>query len=226
MTLSLKGNSNFVRSTFLGTVAIASLASLGCTAQAGDETELGDPLEGVATESSEYTISSRRIPWRGAPQQANARSSGRFGQIDAVYAADIYHEQTCTARRPKKCAQWVKGMMVFSHDEEDNTTHRGPIGITTARETTRQVCPSHAPFVTGYRLNVGSGAGFTKVEGLGLTCGSADGFTQVNMPIVGNNAPLFPDLLYCRQSGDLPLLVGSITMNNDGTGIGANCVFP
>jgi hypothetical protein len=226
MKLSLKGRSNDIRSMVLGTVAIAALASTGCTAQAGDETELGDPVDGVATEGSEYTIANRTIPWRGAPQQGNAKSSGRFGQIDAVYAADIYHSRTCTGTRPIKCAQWVKGMKVFMHDEEDNTTHQGPIGITSAQEITRQVCPSHAPYVIGYRLNVGNGVGFTKVEGFGLTCGSADGFTSVQMPIVGNNAPLFPDLLYCRQTGDLPMLVGSITMNNDGTGIGANCVFP
>jgi hypothetical protein len=226
MKLSLKRRPNVIRSMFLGTVAIAALSSTGCTAQAGDETELDDPLEDVATEGSEYTLANRTIPWRGAPKQANAKSSARFGQIDAVYGADIYHGTTCTGGRPNRCIPWVHGMKVFMHDEEDNTTHQGPIGVTSAQKTTRQVCPSQAPYVVGYRLNVGSGVGFTKVEGFGLTCGSADGFTEVDMPIVGNNAPLFPDFLYCRRNGDLPMLVGSITMNNDGTGIGANCVFP
>jgi hypothetical protein len=143
-----------------------ALATTGCTAQAGDETELDEPLDSVATESSEYTIANRTIPWRGAARQGNAKSSARFGQIDAVYAADIKYETVCLTG--DDCSQWIKGMKVFMHDEEDNTTHQGPIGLPNSAKTTRQVCPSNAPYVTGYRLNVGSGAGFTKVEGFGL----------------------------------------------------------
>jgi len=221
MILSAKDLPNFVRSMVLGACAVGSLASAGCSAPAGDE--MGDPLDPIATSEENYTRSNRTIPWRGAPRQANAKSSARFGQIDAVYGADLYHETVCS--NGDLCAKQVRGLKVFMHDGEDNTVHAGPIGVTQTSSVTRQVCPAEAPYVTGYRVNVGSGAGFTAIEGLGLRCGSADGATHINLPIVGNNRPLFPDLMSCRQlAADPVLFVGEITMNNDGTGLGASCV--
>ena len=214
MAIYCKSIQDGFRSILLTACTLGALGSMGCSAPVGGEADV---------ESIEADLTwGRSLPWRGGAQ-SSVRSSIRSGQVDTVYGVEIGNSTICAG---VNCRKLVVGLRVFSYHWEDASWYGGQLGQTQADKWTWQQCPAEAPWVEGYRINVGSVWGVTSIKGLGLTCGSNTG-NKVFLPIVGDNTPLFPETLDCRPFTNDPIsFVGNIRMNDNGRGMAADCNLP